>query len=163
MKKIIAIILMGLLCLSLCACSVDESVKSENNIKENYGVGEMAEQKDVSVTLVDVFESNGAEFLEPAEGNVFVFCEFNIVNNSDSELTVSSLMNFDAYFDDESSELSITALSSTDKKQLDGTVAAGKKLSGVVAYEVPADWGNVEIHYTPDILKEDKLIFVADK
>ena len=31
-----------------------------------------------------------------------------------------------------------------DKNQLDGTVAPGKKMNGVIGYEVPADWKELE-------------------
>lgn len=35
------------------------------------------------------------------------------------------------------------------KKTLDGTVAPGKKLSGVIVYEVPSDWKELEVSYSP--------------
>ena len=94
----------------------------------------------------------------------FILFEFNIANNSGEELVVSSMMNFDTYCDDYSCSLSISALlEKGNKEQLDGTVAAGKRMNGVIGYEVPADWQELEIHYTPDFLADNDIIFVATK
>lgn len=171
MKKFITAVLSGIMCLSLCACNVQETVSdiaeevtSSDTSEKIYKVNESAKADDVVVTMTDVYESEGEPYLEPEEGNVFVICEFNIENNSDKEINISSMLNFDAYCDDYSCELSISALSSNnDKQQLDGTIAAGKKFSGIVGYEVPAEWTNIEVRYAPDILKDDKLIFVYEK
>ena len=47
------------------------------------------------------------------------------------------------------------------KNQLDGTVAAGKKFSGVVGYEVPTDWQELEINFTPDVWSGKDITFIA--
>ena len=46
-------------------------------------------------------------------------------------------------------------------KQLDGTVAAGKKMKGQVGYEVPKDWKELEVHVTPDYWGGDTLTFMV--
>ena len=38
---------------------------------------------------------------------------------------------------------------SSDEPQLDGTIAAGKKMKGVVGYEAPQDWSELEIRFSP--------------
>ena len=74
------------------------------------------------------------------------------------------MLNFNAYCDDYSCELSISALTAnSDKQQLDGTIAAGKKLSGIVGYEVPAEWSNMEVRFSPGLLTNDEVVFVATK
>lgn len=139
----------------------DESGK---NTKTEFCVGEAAELDGVSVTLVNVSESTGSQFNTPTEGNVFVICEFEIENNSDDEVVVSSIMSFDAYCDDYTCTYSLSALlEKDDKNQLDGTVAAGKKFNGVIGYEVPADWSDLEIRFTPDFWDGKEIIFVATK
>ncbi|MBE7011369.1 MAG: DUF4352 domain-containing protein [Ruminococcaceae bacterium] len=166
MKKIITTILLGVLCLSLCACNTKNIVSNtmEDVTNKTFSLGEKAEIDDVEVTMVDVYESTGEAFSKPADGNVYVICEFNIENNSSKDLTVSSMLSFEAYCDDSSCNLSISAMASnSEKKQLDGKIAPGKKLSGIIGYEVPADWSNMEIRYTPDPLKDDEVVFVATK
>lgn len=130
--------------------------------QNSFGVGESAELKDIVVTLVDVQESDGSQFNRPADGNVFVLCEFEIENNSQNEIAVSSLMSFTAYCDDYSCNISLSAtIENENKSQLDGQVAAGKKMNGVIGYEVPADWKELEIRFTPNFWSGKEMTFVA--
>lgn len=139
-----------------------ETTAATTATTNGFAVGEAAQQKDVIVTLVGVTESTGSNFASPAEGNVFVLCEFNIENNSSKELSISSMLSFEAYCDDYACSFSFSALlAKEDKNQLDGTVAPGKKLNGVVGYEVPADWKELEVHFTPDVWFGKSMIFIA--
>lgn len=138
----------------------DEEPESDTS---TFGIGEQVSLKDVIVTLNSVTESNGKQFFEPDEGNVYILCEFTIENNSEKELAVSSLLCFDGYVDDYATSLSITAQTASDKNQLDGTIAAGKKMNGIIGYEAPEDWGEIEIHFTPDFWSGKDIIFKAEK
>ena len=130
--------------------------------KTTFNVGETAELKGVQVSFLGVTESDGSDFNEPEDGNVFVLCEFEIVNNSDEELAVSSMLCFEGYCDDYSCEYSLSAmLEKGDKNQLDGTVAVGKKMKGVIGYEVPTDWKELEIQFTPNFWSGKEIVFVA--
>ena len=127
-----------------------------------FEVGQTAELNDIQVCLVEVIESTGTQFSKPADGNVFVLCEFEIANNSDEELNVSSVMSFEAYCDGYSCNYSFGALMAKgDKEQLDGTVAPGKKMNGVIGYEVPTDWKDLEVHFAPDVFSDKEFVFVA--
>lgn len=142
--------------------ATEQTITPKKDEKTVFLVGETAELKDVQVTLKDVSESNGSAYNKPGDGNVFVLCEFDIANNSDSEITVSSMMSFDAYCDDYACTFSLSAMMEKgSKNQLDGTVAAGKKFSGVVGYEVPADWQELEINFTPDVWSGKDITFIA--
>lgn len=126
--------------------------------------GEVAEMNDVQVTLMGYEESTGSEFNTPAEGNVFVLANFEIANNSDSELSISSALSFEAYADDYALNYSFGALmEKTDSTQLDGTIAPGKKMNGWIGYEVPADWSNIEIHFTDNVWSNNKFVFEITK
>lgn len=136
--------------------------ESEAENKSAFYVGETAELKGVSVTFASVTESTGSTYNTPTNGNVFVLCEFEIANNSDKEIAVSSMMSFEAYCDDYTCTFSLSALMEKgNKNQLDGTVAAGKKFNGVVGYEVPADWQELEIVFTPDFWSGKDITFIA--
>lgn len=129
-----------------------------------FGVGETAELNDVQVTMVSYEESAGSEYNKPSDGNVFVLVNFEIANNSDSELSVSSLMSFEAYADDYALNFSLGALlEKPDNNQLDGTIAAGKKMNGWIGYEVSKDWKNIEIHFTDNVWSNNKFVFSIDK
>ena len=131
--------------------------------KSRYGVGEKVAMKDVVVTLKSVKENTGANFMEPEDGNVYLICEFDIENNSKEEISVSSLLSFEGYVDDYATSLSLGGVVASGKETLDGDVAAGKKINGVIAYEVPESWAELEIHFTPDIWNDSDITFVATK
>ena len=177
MKKSISIILAGLLLLVMCACSTQPTLVSPgttapaggaNNTApaENSSIvfkpGDTAAMNNITVNFVGVQTSTGSEYNTPADGKVFVLCEFEITNNGTADLAVSSIMNFQAYCDDYACEYSLGALMAKgDSAQLDGTVAPGKKMKGIIGYELPIEWQELEIIYTPDILSDSKFQFVA--
>lgn len=160
------LILIGIIALIVLAVVIASSGGSSEpktaDTKNEFSVGEAAELKGVKVTLVGVTESVGSTYNKPTEGNVFVLCEFEIANNSKKEINVSSLMSFEAYCDDYTCTFSLSALMEKgDKNQLDGTVAPGKKFIGVIGYEVPADWKELEVVFTPDFTSSKTLTFIV--
>lgn len=131
--------------------------------KTTFGVGEQVSLNDVVVTMNGVTESSGSQFSKPTDGKTFVLCEFTIENNSEKDLAISSIMSFEAYVDDYSTSISLSAILGSDKNQLDGTIAAGKKMNGIVGYEVPTDWNELEIHFTPNFWSGKDIVFVYSK
>ncbi|MBD5555168.1 MAG: DUF4352 domain-containing protein [Roseburia sp.] len=150
-----------------------QSETKESEIKENnenteeteslFRVGETAELNGVQVTLTDYIESNGGQYNKPTDGNVYVLAEFEIVNNSEKELTISSMLSFDAYADDYALNYSLSALLEKDGNQLDGTIAAGKKFKGWIGWEVAKDYQNIEIHFTDNVWSNNKFMFLIEK
>lgn len=139
----------------------EETVKEEETT--TFKTGETASLKDVLVTLDGVSESTGGQFNKPTDGNIFLLCEFTIENDSEKDIAVSSIMSFEAYCDDFSVTQSFGGLMEKgNKNQLDGSVAAGKKMNGVIAYEVPTDWKEIEINFTPDFWGKE-ITFIATK
>lgn len=141
-----------------------EASESEAEEKSEYGVGETATINDVDITLVGAVESAGDDFFTPAEGNKFEILEFEIANNSDEEVAVSSIMCFEAYCDDYSIDVSYDgelAPEAEGKSTLDGTVAAEKKMNGIIAYEVPADFGRLEVDVNLDVWSDEAVKFVV--
>lgn len=143
--------------------SQDENNNSAEPEKTTFGVGEQVSLNDVVVTMNNVTESNGSQFNKPTDGNTFILCEFTIENNSEKDLAVSSLMCFETYVDDYSTSMSLSALLESDKNQLDGTVAAGKKMNGIIGYEAPADWKEIEVRFTPDFWRGKDITFIHSK
>lgn len=139
------------------------SSPSETPEPDPFTVGDKVKLNDVIVTLVSVTETNGGNYMKPADGKVFVLCEFEIENNSSTDISVSSLLSFNAYVDDYATAMSISATVSSDKAQLDGAVASGKKMNGVIGYEVDAEWTEIEVRFTPDFWAGKDIIFVYSK
>ena len=151
----------------------DTNNSSETNTdtsKENtsgattFAIGETAEMNNIQVTMVNYEENTGSDFNKPTDGNVYLLVNFEIANNSDSELAISSMMSFDAYADDYALNYSLgSILEKPDNSQLDGTIAPGKKMNGWIGYEVPADWKNIEIHFTDNVWSDNEFVFNINK
>jgi len=143
-----------------------EDASKDEEEKTEFYLGEIAEQKGVQIALVNVYESFGSDFITPNDGNIFLVCEFDIANNSEKDIHISSVMNFEAYCDDYSLNQDILGLQvpeANGKKQLDGSVAAGKKMNGVIAFQVPANYQTMEINVSPDFWSERDMKFVYSK
>mgnify|MGYP004604747423 FL=1 len=78
------------------AKATTQVTEESTNEKNAFLLGETAELKNVQVTLASVTESDGSAYNKPTDGNVFVLCEFEIANNSDKEINISSMMSFNA-------------------------------------------------------------------
>ena len=72
-------------------------------------------------------------------------------------------MSFEAYVDDYSANMDLSAMLVANKNQLDGSVAAGKKMNGVIGYQVDKDWKELEIRFTPSFWSGKDIIFTYAK
>ena len=59
---------------SSAAAAVSKPTATTASTKACYGVGEPAEDKNITVTLISVTESTGSAYNTPTDGNVFLFC-----------------------------------------------------------------------------------------
>lgn len=139
--------------------NTSETIKEEKTV---FYVGETAELKGVQVTMTNFEENTGKDYITPTDGNIFILAEFEIVNNTDSELNISSMLSFEAYADDYSLNYSMAADMIKDTN-LDGTIAVGKKMKGWIGWEIPEDYQNVEIHFTDTVWSNNKFVFLYEK
>lgn len=150
MKKLTAFLLVCVMMLGLCSCG-----------EEVPGIGDTATIEDVEIKFIGV-ETVTEPAMTPAEGKVFILCEFEVTNHTGKDLGISTMLNFKVHCDGNACNISLGALMSKGaKSQLDGTIGPNRKLQGVVGYEVPADWKELEIDYTTSIVDDAKLTFVA--
>lgn len=109
--------------------------------------GETITTKNFKLTVEALNKLSGSDFVKPTDGNEFVQVVVLIENISKKDYMVSSALMFDAYQDDLSINQDFMALTLDNKlSTLDGELAAGKKLRGQLAYEVPKDWKQLEIN-----------------
>ena len=141
--------------------SSDSSTTVTSNESKFY-IGDKVELNNIVVSLDGVTENSGSAYNKPGDGNVFVLCSFSIENNSASEINISSVLCFDAYCDGYACNYSLNAQLDSNDNQLDGAVAAGKKMKGTIGFEVPSDWKELEIHFTPDFWAQQDIIFIAN-
>ncbi|MGF7059291.1 DUF4352 domain-containing protein [Brassicibacter mesophilus] len=133
---------------------VSENKPAEEKTPEEpefFKLGETVETNKIKATISDIEKPKGNDFIRPADGKEFVLLNVTIENISSEEINISSMLSFNAYTDDESMNESLSAQTAKEgTKTLDGTIAAGKKLTGILGYEVPRDWKKIEVHFTPD-------------
>ncbi len=145
--------------------SADASTPKASDVL--YKPDETADIENVRVKVTGYEESLGDERAIPSEGYEFVFVNFEIVNNTEEEITVSSMASFESYcggYRLDYSPEAFTALATTlDRQQIDGSIAGGGTLNGYLCLEVPADWQVIEIHYSTDVWSADKVKFVIEK
>lgn len=99
------------------------------------------------MTAVSVTESRGS-WNTPAPGTVFVIVTFRVENASGGDVTLSTVMDFEAFADGRRVDWSQNGMLACDWP-IDGTVSAGRQAEGQVGWEVPEGWQSLEIHYRP--------------
>ncbi|MGN0404608.1 MAG: DUF4352 domain-containing protein [Bariatricus sp.] len=134
---------------------------------DTYALGDTATLNDISIQVTDYEESKGDEWASPQEGNVFVFVNLTISNQTEKDITVSSMASFESYCNEVKLDYSVNAFTAlatnTDRQQMDGSIAPGSSLNGYLCLEVPTDWQDLEIHYTDQIWKDEGVVFKISK
>lgn len=147
--------------------SIAQPEQDKQSIDTVFNIGETAEYQGIQVTLLGYEESNGNDWGNPSEGNIFIYPEIEIVNNSNEEITISSMLSFNCYVDDYKNDFSSSAflaLATEDGMQaLDGTIPVGKKLRGVLGIEATKEWKTVEIYYSDNAFLKSNFSFKIDK
>lgn len=174
MKKILAVVLVVISivsCLSACTLDTDTPTKEVGNTTtktekvskdETYSLNETAVFDNLKIVATEIKKSKGDSLWTPEAGNVFVGVKFTIKNISDEEQTISSLLLFDAYADDEKCDYSVSAACAFGD-YIDGTIAPGKKTTGWYAIEVPKNWKTLEMHVKANWLSGNSAKFVFSK
>ena len=120
-----------------------------------YSVGDVIETKYLRISYLSSGEFiSDNQFIEPKEGNKFIYCEFEFENISDSDRVVSS-WDFNCFADDNSCEECYYG-----DEDLQATLSAGRKTKGKIYYEVPENAENIEIEYDASWLSSNKIIFL---
>ncbi len=172
MKRLLAMLLVLILCFSVVGCSTDVPKKEQaeggnetvtEKKEENFGLNETAVFKNLKFTATELKESNGDEFFKPENGKVFVGIKFTIENISEAEESLSSLLLFEGYVDDVKCDYSFSASVAFDEGTLDGSLAPGKKLVGWYPLEVPQNWQSIELEVKADWLSNSSAKFVFNK
>ena len=110
----------------------------------------------ISYLSCDYFESDN-RFIQPDEGNVFVYLELEFENTSDSDRSVNSLL-FECYADGRVCQM--TALRDDD---LSASLSPGRKAKGTVAFQVPKDASVIEVEFKDSLFDSAKTVFGFEK
>lgn len=124
-------------------------------------IGDSIQSGNAIFTVNSVREIKGSELFKPKDGNIYYAVDVTVENKGDKSLIVSSIVMF-KLIDSESYSHNITIGPET-KGQLDGEVAAGRKLRGELAYELPKDIKGLELEIDPSMWSSGKVIFKLDR
>ena len=139
---------------------------NQSSESEDTFTGDSATFNDITISLVHATESKGGSLASPHDGNVFYVCEFEVVNNSSSDVTINSLSCVEAFCGDYSVSEDISGLllpEAADKNSLDGTIAAGQTFTGLVTYQIPSNFTQMTFRITPDFWNGESATFTVPK
>lgn len=126
--------------------------------KEFYQVGDTVKSGDLEITYLASGEyQSGNQFMQPAQGNRFIFLKFAFVNTSTSSDASVSFYNFECYADGYNAQMKYF-----DEDTLSATLSAGRSTSGCVYFEVPADAQELEVEYTENVFSDKKIKFAYE-
>lgn len=110
----------------------------------------------VGITVTGISEATEAGLNGPEEGNVYLMVSLDFVNLGEEKEPVNVYVNHDdSYVDGYSVKIDDWA------SDLSAEILPGKHASGIVAYEVPADWSEFEFYWRQgyDTPEDDVAVF----
>lgn len=111
-----------------------------------FKIGDSVTFNDLVITVNSIKDDHGDDFLKPAEGKVYKIVDVTVENNGANDAIVSSMLN--TSLSDHDGYTYNVAFTTAIENQLDGSVPAGRKLRGQVAYEVPTDASGLEFIFS---------------
>lgn len=132
-----------------------QEVEEKSNI---FNVGDVVEAEGLRITFIssETYTSDN-QFMQPKDGYEYRKFEFKFENISDSDKSVSSMMDWECYADN--AKVDQTWIG--DDNGLDATLSAGRMTQGAVYFEVPVGVESIELEYDINFWKDDKIIFVG--
>lgn len=141
---------------------VGQETKKENTEQEEpsnvFNVGDIVETDNLKITFVSAGQyQEENEFLQPKDGYEYWKFEFKFENVSDSDQSVSSMMDWECYADNSKVDQAWIG----DDNGLDATLSSGRTTQGAIFFEVPTDAEKIELEYDINFWQSDKIVFVG--
>ena len=128
------------------------------SVDNTFNVGDVVETDNFRITYESAGEyTNSNEFLQPKDGYVYWEFKFKFENISNTDQTVSTMMDWECYADNSKADQTWIV----DDNGLDGKLSAGREAEGAVYFEVPKDAESIELEYDINFWQSDKIIFVG--
>lgn len=135
-----------------------ESETPAEEVKTAYSVGDILKDGDMEIVYMSSGEyTSDNEFMQPAEGNKYIFIQLAFKNTSETKDASVSMYSFECYADGYNASMYYGG-----DEDLSATLSAGRSTSGYLYFEVPQDAENIEIEYEPNMLKNEKIKFVYE-
>ena len=136
----------------------DTKQQETEEVSNVFQIGDVVETENFKIPFVSAgaYESDN-EFLQPKDGCEYWQFEFRFENISDTDQTVSSMMDWECYADNAKADQTWIG----DDNGLDATLSAGRETQGTIYFEVPKDVQSVELEYDINFWQSDKIVFVG--
>lgn len=138
--------------------SQDQNSQTEEPVSNTFNVGDVVETDNFRITYESAGEyKSDNEFLQPKDGCVYWEFKFKFENISDTDQSVSTMMDWECYADNSKADQTWIV----DDNGLDGKLSAGREAEGAVYFEVPEDAESIELEYDINFWQSDKIIFIG--
>nr|WP_286672881.1 DUF4352 domain-containing protein [Anaeromonas gelatinilytica] len=134
-----------------------DSEEDSSQEKSILTLGKTIEMGDLSFVARSAQWKNGDEFSSPDEGEKWLAVDVEIINNSDESTSISSLLMFSLY-DDENYSTEIAPFADT-RGSLDGELGVGRSMAGEIAFEVPESSESFEFVFEPELFGFGQAIY----
>lgn len=137
---------------------VEEKDQETEEVSNVFNVGDIVETDSLKITYLsaEVYEEEN-EFIQPKDGCEYWKFEFEFENISDSDQSISSMMDWACYADNAKVDQAWIG----DDNGLDATLSSGRTTKGAIFFEVPVESESVELEYDINFWQSDKIIFVG--
>jgi len=168
MKKIMYLLSIGLM-VTLLGCGAAPVAKDTSPVvpvtkaetppsptqKKANAVGDTFKLGDLQYKINSVRVSAGGDYGKPKDGNTFLLIDTTVENQGTEDAIVSSMMSFKLVNKEgRSQDYSISALMGANGK-MDGTLAAGRKITGELGYEVSKTAQTYELEIISDQINSE--------
>ena len=139
--------------------TIEPPTKFEGETEQTaFKVGDTVKIETLFITVNDVKPVKGNEYFKPDKGNQFLMVDITLENKGTTSESISTLMQM--WLKDPTGQrykVSITAMSVSGGTSPDGELAAGEKLKGQVAFEVPSNATGLLFVFDDDIFNTGKV------
>lgn len=140
--------------------TIDEQKNDSKDEVNTFYDGDIFEGDDITISHMGCGEyASDNMFIEPSEGNKFVYIDLSIHNISDSDISVGSA-DFTCYADD--TEMSSAIVAAGDEMEIISTLSPDRYLKGKIYFEVPKGTQEIEVEYETSFWTQEKIFFVID-
>jgi hypothetical protein len=141
------------------AASTTSNTDAKKSETKTFKVGDVVQLKDLKITVNKVYNVKGNDVFKPKDGNEFIAVDCTVENISSKEQAISSMLMFKVVDKDgRAAEYSLSGQSAANAGQLDGTVGAGRKLTGVYAVEIPKGTTGLELEFDSSLFTGGQVI-----